>query len=366
MKLAILKPIMWNDKGYMRPAGCPSTSGYSKDNGFGHEEWNGNSLWNWNGYRIFHTETQPKLDVAATNGDLGMVMIAAHEAKAYAMGVATNVYTNTRAEMNAIAQALNIAKEADYLWSLPAVKKAFKDARADFDKHWHKQYQWIRWKCPQDNYYWFPKPLLLDPARISGKTRLAMHHSKYTLTTPEVILDIVNTHLPKTSAAILDWLSFGDFLQPKKVASISQTSGTKNRINIQKRRNAPTDRRFQYWVEGNREVEPLHYRLQTLFVEHLTAKGIPFHDNDNYIDVHYTVNNKTIFCEIKPTDNLEPRYAIRAAVGQLLEYRFNHNPKAELEIVLGKKPANNEIAFVKSLGFRLCYFDLKHNTFIYV
>ncbi len=363
MKLAILKPIMWNDNGYIRPAGYPSTSGYSHDNGYGHEEWNGNPDWTWNVFRVFHTETQPKLDAASLTGDLGMVMIAAHEKKAFALGVATNVYANTESDMAIIAEDLGIFGQAERVWNLQTVKNAFNQDRAAFDAHWEEKYKWIRWRCPQDQYYWFPQPILLAPNRISGKTRLAMHHSRYTLTTPEVLLDIIDEHLPNDRMAIRDWLSFGDFSQPEDYKSTSQTEGTKKRLRIQKRRNAPTDRRFQYWVEGNRSVEPLHYFLQARFVAHLKAKGIDPKENDAFIDVKYTVDQRTTFCEIKPTDNVETRYAIRAAIGQLLEYRFKHKGNEALEIVLGKKPTTGEIAFVTSLGMSLSYWDEHHDTF---
>jgi len=54
---------------------------------------------------------------------------------------------------------------------------------------------------------------------------------------------------------------------------------------------------------------------------------------------------------------------IRAAIGQLLEYRFKHKGKAALEIVLGKKPTLGEITFVKSLGIQLTYWDEQNNKF---
>lgn len=363
MKMAVLKPIMWNDKGYKRPAGCPSTSGYSHDHGYGHEEWNGNPQWTWRGFRVFHTEGTGKLLDAAETGDLGMVMIASRGGAAYAMGIATNVYANADDEMKLIANAVGVANEASYVWTLPTVQSAFAN-QAAFLAHWTPQCRWIRWKCPPDQYYWFPSPVLLDPHRITGKQRLAMHHGRFTLTTPDVLLDIADAHLPNNRQAIRDWLSFGDFMQPATSAGASQAAGARRRRQIQRNRNAPTDRRFQYWVEGNRSVEPLHHRLQARFVEFLKAQGIAAQENDAFIDVQYTTAGKTTFCEVKPTDNVETRYAIRAAIGQLLEYRFARKQSAELQIVVGKKPQADEIAFVKSIGLRVTYYDTRSKTFI--
>ena len=362
MKLAVLKPIMWNDKGYRRPAGYPSTSGYSHDYGYGHEEWNGNPTWLWHGCKVFHTEGTGKLLEAAHRVELGMVMIASHDATAYAVGVATSVSANTDAEMAAIADAVGVANEADYVWGLHTVQQAFASKRR-FLAHWRRQCRWIRWRCPPDQYHWFTDPVALDPERITGKTRLSMHHGRFTQVTPEVLLDIVNSQLPKSKSAIRDWLCFGDFDLPDRDSTTAQVAGGRKRRRVRRTRNAPTDRRFQYWVEGNRSVEPHHHRLQARFVKHLESKGIAPREDESHIDVQYKRNGKTIFVEIKPTDNVEPRYAIRAAIGQLLEYRFKHDPDAALEMVIGKKPAAAEAAFVKSLGIRLTYYDRRRRTF---
>jgi len=74
--------------------------------------------------------------------------------------------------------------------------------------------------------------------------------------------------------------------------------------------------------------------------------------------VQYTTAEGTTFCEVKPTDNVETRYAVRAAVGQLLEYRYTrHVPNAALEVVLGTRPGEPEVGFARSLGIAMTYYD---------
>jgi len=366
MKLAVLKPIMWNNNGYRRPAGCPSTSGYSHDHGYGHEEWNGNPKWLWRGFRVFHTEGTGRLVQAGKSGELGMVMITSHDATAFAVGVATSVIVNSDDERRLIAEAVGVANEASHVWSLTTVRDAFVSDESAFMKHWNRQYPWIQWRCPPDEYHWFEKPIPLDPQRITGKTKLAMHHGTYTQLDPAVLLDIVDRHLPASKAAIGDWLCFGDFdlsVSQDRPASAAHVAGNRKRNRLRRTRNAPTDHRFQYWVEGNRTVEPLHHQLQSRFVEYLQAVGICVKEDDHYIDVQYKQDGLTLFAEIKPTDNVETRYAIRVAIGQLMEYRFRHDPEARLEIVLGKKPKADEVDFIKSLGLRLTYYDHRSATF---
>lgn len=365
-KMAVLKPIMWNDSGYMRPAGCPSTSGYSHDHGYGHEEWNNNPNWVWQGWKVFHTEANSRLSEAAHHGDLGMVMIASHKGTPYALGVAVNVYANKPQMIKRIVDVVGKDEDMEAVWQLPTVQKGFSGRQAAFLKHWRKALPWIQWKCLPDHYYWFPKPIRLDPKRVTGKKRLAMHHGRFTETTPAVLLDIVNAHLPKNRKAIREWLSSGDFTaQSAKSKTASQVSGSRILKRIRRGSNAPSDHRFEYWVKGNRSVEPLHHRLQELFVDHLKDKGISPQVNVDYVDVQYTVSGVTTLCEIKPTDNVETRYAVRAAVGQLLEYRYSRNaPTAALEIVIGRKPQANEVGFVKSLGMGLTYYNTAEEEFV--
>jgi len=70
------------------------------------------------------------------------------------------------------------------------------------------------------------------------------------------------------------------------------------------------------------------------------------------------------YCEIKTTQNLDSKYAIRIAVGQLLEYQYFNQKNANLEIVIGSKSRDSEIDFVKSLNMRLTYLDELTNEFI--
>lgn len=60
MPLYFIKPVAWNDESYKRPGGARFTSGYPKEFGFGHEEWNNadSSRIQEEGSfkRIFHTQ----------------------------------------------------------------------------------------------------------------------------------------------------------------------------------------------------------------------------------------------------------------------------------------------------------------------
>ena len=60
MALYLLKPILWNTKGYTRPTGVrASAKSYPGKYGFGHEEWNNSPRMEFTEhsqrYRVFHT-----------------------------------------------------------------------------------------------------------------------------------------------------------------------------------------------------------------------------------------------------------------------------------------------------------------------
>jgi hypothetical protein len=366
-KMAILKPIMWNPDGYKGPAGYPSTSGYSREHGFGHEEWNNDDGWRWNGWRVFHTEGNEILQQAARTGDLGMVMIAACEGKTYAVGIATNVFLNAPKEVELIVKAVRKDEQVAKVWQLETVRRSFASREA-FTAHWRSTLASVQWRCLPEHYYWFRKEIPLVPERVTGKQKFAMRHSKYTKTSPDVLFDIVDGHLPRGCFAIRDWLSSGEFSRKTGQETEGQKAGAEKRYRYRRRGgNAPTDRRFEYWVKGDRAIEPLHDRLQKLWVKYLKDKGFVPEENKEYVDVQYVSSGTRTLCEVKPTDNLPTRYAIRLAVGQLLEYRYrNQVPDAALQIVIGGKPGRDEIGFVKSLNMKLAYFDKSRGEFVNV
>lgn len=80
-------------------------------------------------------------------------------------------------------------------------------------------------------------------------------------------------------------------------------------------------------------------------------------ENDDYVDVRYEHEGGVVFAELKPTEIVPPRFAIRMAVGQLLEHRHRLNAKAKLVVVISTKPEASDVAFVTSLGIGLSYWS---------
>ena len=365
MKAIILKPVVWNTKNYIEPSGHKATSGFAKDYGYGHEEWNNSPSNLWRGQRIFHTEATDKLLEYSGTSELGIISIASHNNVQYALGIATNVVHNSKDEMILISKELNFIERGTDLWNLPSVKKCFEDNHNRFLAHWKRNYQWIRWRCPVNHFHWFNAPIPLSPKNITGKEKLTSMHGRFQAITPFIALDIIKNHIPKGHGSPI-WLTDGEFDEEinKKIPQNKKTSAQKLRKKFKIKANAPAQNSFEYWVAGNRTVNPHHATLQAKFISHLHKKKIQPSENQNYIDVQYVKDRNLHFAEIKPTETVESKYAIRAAIGQLLEYRYTSEKDPLLEIVIGSKPKTDEINFVKSVGMIITYYDKKTKSFI--
>lgn len=255
MKAIILKPVVWNINKYVEPSGHQAASGFASDYGYGHEEWNNSPNNIWRGQRIFHTEATSKLLEYSATGELGIIPIASHNNVQYALGVATNVFHNSKDEMALISEELNIMQRGNELWNLPSVKKCFANNQNKFIAHWENNYQWIRWRCPLNHFHWFDDPIPLNPKNITGKEKLISMHGRFQAITPFMALDIINNHIPKEHQSFI-WLTDGEFDEElyKNVPAIKKATAQKLRKTFKIKANAPAQNSFEYWVVGNRTV----------------------------------------------------------------------------------------------------------------
>jgi hypothetical protein len=188
MSLYLLKPIVWNENGYLRPGGGKFFSGYPKENGFGHEEWNAAPHLEYEEdgrrWRSFHTEKVSDARLTASAGDIVVFMIASHQREQFVVGIAGNAtnLVEATAERRRLVKILgtNSTTRADEAWALPQVKGCFDNDRAAFQKQWAEESQWApTWRCPSESFLWLDKPIKLDAVALSGKSRLVTMYSTY-------------------------------------------------------------------------------------------------------------------------------------------------------------------------------------------
>ena len=104
-------------------------------------------------------------------------------------------------------------------------------------------------------------------------------------------------------------------------------------------------------------ITPRHSTLQSQFERFLTSNGATeLRANVASIDLRYRDSGKgAVLAEIKPCDRANTRYAIRTAIGQLLDYRQRAKEHACLLIVLETKPNDEDRLLATSNGFGIAY-----------
>jgi hypothetical protein len=102
-------------------------------------------------------------------------------------------------------------------------------------------------------------------------------------------------------------------------------------------------------------ITPLHHRLQERFARFLRAsRKKDIEQNLGGVDLRYRVSDGLILCEVKPCTPETVRFAVRAAMGQLLDYRQSF-AGAAMQIVLSKKPASRELDLALSNNFSVAF-----------
>lgn len=189
MALFVQKPVFWNTNHYTAPSGVFATSGYPKENGYGHEEWNnsprlllrrGNER-----YRVFHTEGFGAAPLIDNAGQTFVFMTASHNGIQQLVGIAGNAVglfdERLKPQREDIVQKLALHDLWEEAWAVTKVRKLHEDDRHHFIRNWKQDLHWIpNWICPDDYYWWFDEPVTLDARSITGKQKLLGMFGSYT------------------------------------------------------------------------------------------------------------------------------------------------------------------------------------------
>jgi hypothetical protein len=218
MSLYYIKPIVWNTNGYQRPSGVSFNSGYPKEHGFGHEEWNNSSLLaieeNGEKFRVFHTEGLGNQPIDDYPEDIFIFMIAAHDGGQYLVGVAggaTGLFSDqNREERERLVTKHRLGgargrerwREA---WAVQNVKNCYGNDKTTFRRFWNDELHWTpTWKCPANLFLWLENPILLSPEKISGKKKLIVMYGSYQQIDRSISLCILNSINQPNDAEIIE------------------------------------------------------------------------------------------------------------------------------------------------------------------
>lgn len=354
-KMVVLKPIVWNDQGYRWPSGKIASSGFTKEHGYGHEEWNGRDDWVWDGWKVFHTEAKGAMHRYAETGRLGIIMTAMNGGKFFALGVGCNVFENNETDKAAISEALDLPDYADRMWEVESIRKA-KGTSAAFKRHW-LGHTHVAWRCPMTHYAWFGEPVPITPNELipaePPRQAIVKMHGSYQAIRPDQARSIVRQALAHDHS-VLGWLSTDDF-DPVRNRAVRDAPSPKRGTS----RSASTarDLHTRYLQEYEIVVSPLHAKLQGAFVGHLASQSMPgVQENVNRVDLRYRDPERgSVLVEVKPTEPATVRFAIRAAMGQLLDYRQRESGSHALLIVIDDAPTCQDKELALTNGFGLAW-----------
>ena len=204
MALFLLKPILWNPNGYLRPSGVAVQSGFPKENGFGFEEWNNSPKLQWTQhdcrFRALYTEQVGNAPLEENVGQTFVFMIASHDGIQELVGVAANAIgmmaEKYLAQKKYIRKQLGIEELWNDAWNSPSVRSRHESV-ASLKAIWAPEFdKFPTWICPADFCIWLDTPVQLDPSKISGKRRLVGMYSRHAVLSQAKAAQVMMT-IPK-------------------------------------------------------------------------------------------------------------------------------------------------------------------------
>ena len=103
-------------------------------------------------------------------------------------------------------------------------------------------------------------------------------------------------------------------------------------------------------------ISPGHDALQKRFERFIGQKATGLRPNENSVDLRYQDLTKgEVLVEIKPCERANVRFAIRTAMGQLLDYGQHSSKPVSLLIVVETKPQAMDRTLATSNGFGIAY-----------
>lgn len=237
MPLYFIKPIVWNTNNYKSPSGAKFSSGYPKEHGFGHEEWNNSERFECNDHnqniRLFYTENFGNQPLDQYREDIFIFMVASQKGGQFLVGVAGGA-TNLRGDENRAERERLVkkCKSSSVLWrdawKLDTVRACYKNEQ-EFRKDWASNPLNPTWSCPSDLFLWLDTPLKLEPLSLTGKKRVIGMYGSYQEISRHIASTILNSiKLPKSPNSLINLkarIATNDLDLATDVAELQATEG---------------------------------------------------------------------------------------------------------------------------------------------
>mgnify|MGYP001809725837 CR=1 FL=1 len=356
--------LVWSENGWIKPSGGKPRSNredapYSTRTGFGHEEWNGSDLFLKSGMRGFYTQaaSEDLRDFAGSNR-LGIVMTSRkpRSGRHYLIGIAVDVREDDESVDWGISEPKLIRDllAVDDIWRRHGTNKttAAVELRKEIPNFGPT------WICQEKDFWWSSRPIPLREEALktaTGKSLTWRFAQSQSLSDARGVARILPVGMPDE---IKLWLEGGAL----SIRSGRAAAPTVPRQFPRAWSNVGGSARegyFRYIRSRIMNVRAFHTELQRGFQSSAINLGFRSSPVPGYrlVDLvgQHRDRGKT-FIEVKPAETeSDARFAVRLALAQLLEYCWlekqeNNNDITSRLIVLGCKPAEDVIAFAKSLN----------------
>ena len=161
----------------------------------------------------------------------------------------------------------------------------------------------------------------------------------------------------QASGEVLKFINEVELLLVHNAHDAQQGSGSGLGPRMKNSPDAARDPYIRYVRENEIQVSPRHNGLQKRFEDFVSAiGGKEIAANIESVDLRYKdATGGCVLVEIKPCEVATARYAIRTAMGQLLDYQQRAKGNPSLLVVIDVKPNDQDRHLATANGFGLAY-----------
>lgn len=300
--------IAFNTKGWQKPSGvakaCEAKSTYNHTHGFGHEEWLFRSEWVIDGWRYAFVQgvnkSRKKLIEVGHPFDLTLFTIQPDKKRRY---VATIRSVECLDDKQAVDAADRFKKMGWYKTMLKEIQGVGGDVLGLGDAKFATSIVNVRYRL--ENVRWY------RPGAYAKEGDPILKLNRYRL---------------------FDIDSIGVKYEDGK------KRGRKGSEEL------PSAKSFMRRAVGPFQCSPEHARMQSRLMTELRKEypSAVIKREQDFVDVSVTTDTEIILFEIK--SDLDPRYAVRQALGQILEYAYHPSRQHRLPVrlvIVGRQPLSS-------------------------
>ena len=170
--------------------------------------------------------------------------------------------------------------------------------------------------------------------------------------------------------AILNAEQTNAFEALRRLMKLQTNSGEQQPLNNEDPKSGGTSKTsYVRYVESyETKISPEHNNLQKAFKKYLQKIGYDGIKEDvAHVDIRFeSKHGCQVLVEVKPCTILNARYAIRTAMGQLLDYQQRQGETCKLIVVTQVKPNKEDWYLLKLNGFGLAYPDSEKSFKMYM